>query len=149
MPNPDFIYQTQKNLLYTIRAAEGSTLFKHNFVLEKSTSSNIDTLEDGKLSCAYVVSCLLAIHRLIDRPHATVTTTLEKMEHAGWRKSDTPVPGAVVYWPVVEEHGHIGFYLDDDTYMSNSTAKGVPALHGRVMADGREPTAFYVHDALL
>lgn len=148
MPNPDFIYQTKENLLYTIRAAVGSQLFKHNFVFEKSTGTHLDTLQDGRLSCAYVVSNILVMHNLIDQPHATVVTTLKKMEEAGWYTADTPVPGAVAYWQSVEENGHIGFYLGDDEYMSNSTKRGFPALHGAKLDDGREPEVFYIHEAL-
>lgn len=148
MPDNNLIRQVFKNYMYSVRASVGSELFRHVYVINKHTQLEQDTLQDGKLACAYFVSCILTLHGLIDKPHSTVRTTLEKMKEAGWTKAKEPVPGAIVYWPSQEEHGHLGFYLGAGECMSNSTSKHVPVQHGLTLSDGREPSAFYVHNAL-
>lgn len=148
MPDNNLINQSLKNLLYIAHAAVSTTLFKHIFVIDKRTGKEFDATQGGELSCAYFVSTVLTMCGLIDRPHATVTTTLDKMQQAGWRKTDTPTLGAVVYWPSVQEHGHIGFYIGEGKCISNSTAEHVPVEHGLTLANGSKPQAFYTHDLL-
>ncbi|HSW81639.1 MAG TPA: NlpC/P60 family protein [Candidatus Saccharimonas sp.] len=139
---------TQQNLLHIAHAAVGSNMFKHIFVTDERSGKTFDALKGGELSCAYFVSTALAMCGLIDHPHATVATTLKQMHAAGWRKVAKPTPGAVVYWPSVEEHGHVGFYLGDGKCISNSTAEHLPVEHGLTLSNGSEPEAFYMHDLL-
>lgn len=148
MPDKNLIRQTLKNLLFIARSAVDSTLFQHIYVTDTRAQKEFDALQNGELSCAYFVSTALVMCGLIDAPHATVQTTLKKMTEAGWHRIDAPVPGAVVYWPSAEEHGHIGFYLGDDKCVSNSTQKRTPVLHGLTLANGSTPEAFYTHDLL-
>lgn len=148
MPDSNLKPLVLKNLLHVVNAAVGIELFKHLYVADIKAGKEFDAMQNGNLSCAFFVSTILTMLKLIDRPHATVDTTLKTMEQAGWRKANTPVVGAVVYWPPSAKNEHIGFYLGDDTCVSNSSAKGVPVKHSLTMADGRTPTAFYVHDSL-
>ena len=148
MPDKNLLRHTQQNLLHIVRAAVDSTMFQHIFVTDVRSGKTFDALKNGELSCAYFVSTALTMCGLINSPHATVATTLQKMQDAGWRKVDQPTPGAVIYWPSVEEHGHVGFYLGDGQCISNSTDRHVPVEHGLTLTNGSEPEAFYMHDLL-
>ena len=114
-----------------------------NFYLVDENGNEFDATENGGKSCAYMVSSVLYVFKVIDGPHVTVKSTLREMEKAGWQKVTKPTKGAVVHW--VE---HIGFYLADDFVVSNSSSTGVVARHKLVMDDGREPLGFYVHPKL-
>lgn len=149
MPDPNLKPQTLKNVLHVARAAEGSAMFQHLFVKNVKTGQEFDALDGGDLSCAFFVSTVLTMAQLIDRPHATVETTLQKMQEAGWRKATEPSAGAVVYWPGKDQaHSHIGFYLGDNECVSNSSTDRKPKIHGLTLADGRQPECFYVHNSL-
>lgn len=126
----------------------GVELFKHLFVVDDK-GEKIDVTEDGKLSCAFVVSSILALFQLIDRPHATVGSTVEATKRAGWVETKTPVEGGLVVWPEAEGHPHIGFYIGDDKCVSNDTKLGVPSLHGLTMRDGRKPEYYLTHQSFL
>jgi hypothetical protein len=149
MPNPDLTRQTKKNLISIINASVGSDIFRHIFVKHKD-GHEFDATDDGDKSCAYHTSGVLALVGLIDRPHATVATTLEKMAEAGWTETKDPVPGAVVLWPENnEEVQHTGFYLNNEAYVSNSSYEKRPAAHGKSLKDGREPIKYFSHPELL
>lgn len=148
MPNSNFIHQRRKNYLSMVSALPNTEMFKHMYVFDKQTKKQLDTLENGRLSCAYVVSCVLALHGFIDRPHATVQTTIQKMLEAGWHETNNPLPGSIVRWPSKEEHGHIGFYISSEMCISNSAEQGVPVTHALALSDGRVPELFYTHDIL-
>lgn len=109
MPDSKIHKLLRKNLLYTIRTAEGSELFRHIYVKDEQ-GREFDALNDGELSCAYVVSAILAVYGLIDRAHATVETTLREMQTAGWLPAKDATPGAVVYWPAGAD-GHTRRFL--------------------------------------
>lgn len=148
MPNPNLTRITKDNLLHLIEASVGSKMFQHIYVTDVD-GKEFDATDGGDKSCAYHTSGVLALVNLIDSPHATVATTLEKMTEAGWVECSDVVPGCVVLWP--ERNGgleHTGFYLEDDKYVSNSSYKKVPALHGKALKDGREPINYYSHPEL-
>lgn len=148
MPNPDLTRRTKDNLLHAIKASVGSTMFQHIYVADKG-GNEFDATDGGDKSCAYHTSGVLALVGLIDRPHATVQTTLDKMAEAGWSETQKPVAGCVVLWPagsgLLE---HTGFYLDDQTYVSNSSYEKVPAQHGKALKDGRQPVKYFTHPKL-
>ena len=148
MPDPNLTRLIRKNLLFSIQAAEGSDLFRHVYVRDK-TGREFDALNDGELSCALVVSGLLALHSLIDRPHSTVVTTLTKMAEAGWQPTDAPHPGDIAHWPADSGgHRHLGFYIDTEKYLSNSMTVHHPVIHGQTLSDGRKPDGYYTHSLL-
>jgi hypothetical protein len=148
MPSPDLQRLVLRNLLTSIRSAVGTELFRHLYVRDKQTGREFDALDDGDNACAYVVSGILVLHGLIDRAHATVATTLKAMTDSGWYKVTEPLPGAIAYWP--DDHdAHIGFYVGEGVYMSNSSKERVPILHDKTLYDGREPEAYFIHPELL
>ncbi|HSE61096.1 MAG TPA: hypothetical protein VLA88_02260 [Candidatus Saccharimonadales bacterium] len=148
MPDPNLIRQRRKNYRTAIEGVVGTNLFRHIYVVDKRDGREFDALEDGQGACAYVVSGVLALHGLIDRPHATVQTTVEKLLEAGWRETKKPVWGDIVHWPAHNDHMHIGFYIDRQTVVSNSVLQRTPIKHHPKLHDGRLPVAYYTHDML-
>jgi hypothetical protein len=148
MPDPHIIRLAKKNYLYAIEAVVGSNLFKHMYVRDTRTNDEFDAMTDGDKACAYMVSSVLALHGLIDHPHATVPTTIDKMVAAGWRKTDSPRWGDVIIWPSRDGHMHIGFYINEHVCVSNSSQLRVPIKHALQMQDGRQPAEYYTNDIL-
>ncbi|HEY9663012.1 MAG TPA: hypothetical protein V6C65_31595 [Allocoleopsis sp.] len=136
-----------KNLLNTIHGVVGSKLFQHLYLLDDS-GQETDVYKGGQRSCAYVVSGVLVLNDLMERVRATVHSCLADMESMGWYKTDKPVPGSVIHWPADESgHEHVGFYLDDQTAMSNSDTLCVPELHG-IVRKNLQPIAYFTHPDL-
>lgn len=148
MPDNNLIKLVRRNLILSLRASVGTTIFQNFYVRRKSDSKELDTMEGGELSCAFYVSSMLAIYGLIDRAHSVVETTVARMQEAGWRETKVPRPGAVAVWPAYQGHEHIGFVLDVDEYISNSLTKRTPHLHEQRLPDGRMPKAYYWHPVL-
>lgn len=141
MPNTDIARIVSKNYQSFIEALPGSNMWRHLYVSDQN-GNEIDITQDGNKSCAYMVSSVLCIFKLIDQPHATVKTTLEHMTESGWQKIEKPVKGAVVHW---EEH--LGFYLADDFVVSNSSSSRTTSRHGLVH-NNNKPLDFYIHPDL-
>ncbi|MFA5736570.1 MAG: hypothetical protein WC893_00140 [Candidatus Paceibacterota bacterium] len=146
---------TLKSFLAVIEASVGTEMFRHLYA--KVDGEEKDILEDGKLSCAFYVSSLLAIFGLIDRLHATVNGTITALEKAGWEKTDDLKPGCVIVWdkPLDNSHNHqhIGFYLGNEMAISNSTEKKIIAKNHYTYGDKdqlsyREILAIYNHSDL-
>ena len=134
--------------LATINNLPGTELFQTLYVTSEQ-GEVVDVSEDGRLSCALVVSRLLTIFQLIDRPHATVGSTVRATEKTGWAKSDSPTTGGLVVWPPLDGHAHIGFYIGDGKCISNNADLGVPSVHQLTMKDGRKPEFFLTHGVFL
>lgn len=117
--------------LAMINNAVGSQMFKNGYAEFDGVKK--DVVNDGELSCAIFVSSILKIFSLIDEPHATVKSTVVKMEAAGWQKTEELKPGCVLVWEekVIDgqPHFHIGFYVGDNEAVSNSTEAKVIAKH--------------------
>lgn len=143
MPSSNFIRIVPKNYHSFISALPGSNMWRHLYVSDQE-GNEIDATEDGNKSCAYMVSSVLCIFQLIDKPHATVKTTIEHMELSGWQKIEEPIKGAVVHWDE-----HLGFYLAGDFVVSNNSQVGYIARHGLIMDDGRKPIDFYIHKDII
>lgn len=148
MPDNNLQRLTRKNLLYIVHNLVGTLIFKHIYVRDKRTGREFDALDDGSGACAYTVSGVLALVGLIDHPHATVATTIERMQEAGWTKTGTPEPGDVVQWAAHNDHMHMAFYIGNDHCIGNATSEQKPQEYSLTLPDGRKPIAFYTHSAL-
>lgn len=120
--------------LAAIENSIGSGIFRNLFY--KVNGKTIDVLEDGRLSCAVFVSSLLFLFGLISGRHATVASTLEDMQRAGWRRMKRPRRGAIILWDFEKysdgtrgKNRHLGFYLDSETAVSNSSSRGRITQH--------------------
>ena len=148
MPDPNLQRLVHKNLMYSIRTIKGSELFKHIYVRDKRDGHEFDAMDDGSGACAYTVSGVLALHGLIDHPHATVATTVKHMKEAGWVETKDPQPGDVVQWAALNDHMHMAFYIGDGRVIGNSTKGRKTDEYGLTLDDGREPIAFFTHPEL-
>src|SRR3989338_1393657 len=136
----------KKNYLTQIEnSAKGENHLFRNFYIEKQGEIE-DSLEDGRNSCAVMVSYILysfnslleflGKKRWIRFIHMTVISTEKDMIENGWHEIKEVKPGAVIIW---EEkigrwdnllHRHIGFYVGDCMAISNdSKGKGFPFRH--------------------
>jgi hypothetical protein len=138
--------QKYKNYMATIQALPGSQIFRHVYAVNDD-GQELDIMDDGDVSCAYVVSVVAHMFGWIDGSHATVKSTLRELQNSGWRETDSPKPGDIILWPANSSgNEHIGFFLGDGRAISNISAQHVPGEHSLTMSDGREPTAFYTRD---
>lgn len=146
MPDSNLLKLRRKTMIATARAAVGSTMFQHMYVRDKQTREEHDTMQGGELSCAFFVSSILCMFGLLDdSAHSTIATTLAKMKERGWYEIDEPIAGAVVHWPANDVSDHLGIYVGDNRYVSNSYARRTPIEHGSRLSDDRDPDAYYWH----
>lgn len=117
--------------LAAIKNSLGSKLFKSNFF--KINNKKKDLLRNGELSCGFYVSSILYLFKLIKDIHVTVDGTIKDLEKSGWRKITKPKPGAVIVWEGLTEnnetHKHIGFYINNNMAVSNSSKNKIIAKH--------------------
>lgn len=136
----------KKNYLAMIRnAARGENHMFRNFYLQKD-GVEIDALDNGKISCAVLVSSVLYLHNQllealgelswIHFVHANVPSTTKDMLECGWYEIGEPRPGAVLLWEArlgVDDrlmHEHNGFCVSPTEAVSNdSKGTGFPILH--------------------
>ena len=135
----------KKNYLTTIEnSVKGENHLFRNFFVDKEGEIT-DSLEDGKNSCAVMVSYILySFNSLLDflgkkhwikSIHLTVASTEKDMIENGWHEIDDLKPGAVLIWEKKdghngEPHNHIGFFMGGEEAISNdSRGTGFPHRH--------------------
>src|SRR4030043_6705 len=105
-----------ESYLQMIKNSIGTKMFR-NLYLEIS-GKKIDATENGEMSCAFFVSNVLLIWKLISEGHATIKGILEDMKKNNW--VEIPLkdakPGDVIVWEEkLSKKGrirpHIGFYI--------------------------------------
>jgi hypothetical protein len=126
MPDKNLERQIYKSYIKAIENSIDSKIFNSLYVKNLTTNEIYDVMDDGDLSCAYFVSGLLSLFNLIDKPHATVTTVIKKLKETGWQQVADHREGDVVVWEEIfnndgTKHEHIGFALDNNDAVSNST----------------------------
>ena len=146
MPSPLQLLPVQ-TYLSMIRGSVGSQAYRHLFAMIDERP--VDIIENGALACAFFVSHILLLFRLIKEPHTRVVGTIRDLEASGWIKTETPHEGALLVWEVAEEagslHPHIGFFMKNNEAISNSTEQGVPVTHHWTYNDTRKVEAIYTH----
>ncbi len=117
-----------------IENSVGANLFRNLFF--HINGEIIDVLDDGDLSCAMFVTSILHPFGLIQEIHTTVNATIEDLEASGWHEISEPREGAIILWGFKKKddgtqgkHRHVGFYIDQETAISNSSSERVPARH--------------------
>ena len=111
-----------------------------------------DVTLNGGLSCAFFVSSVLTILKLIKEIHITVAGTVRDLENSGWVEIQEPRVGAVIVWKVFDSgdgdpHPHIGFSLGEDEVISNSKEYGYPIKH-KIDHRDREVEKIFWHEKL-
>lgn len=149
---PGIVLLPHENYLSLVRGSVGANLFRHIFATVDGARR--DLTEDGNLSCAFFVSCILALVGRIDAPHSTVVSTVRAMEAAGWvRVETTPQAGDILVWePALQggrvPHSHIGFAVGGERAISNDYATGTPSEHHWTYEGARRVEAIYRHPTL-
>lgn len=152
----DMSVDLAKSFLSFLKRSAGVPLFQSFFVVNKNGKSQ-DVLQKGILSCAFFVSSILVVFRLISRVHMTVKSTEKDLKRHGWKRVKVPRPGAVLVWEskMFDDgpHAHIGFYLGNKKAVSHSTKERVPVIHHWTFGSkGKKPvrqiTAIYLHPSV-
>lgn len=145
----------KKNYLVMIEnAARGENWMFRNFYAEVNGKKR-DILGGGRWSCAVFVSSILYLNKLIGDIHANTDSVEKDMIKNGWRKVKELRPGAVIFWEkrIAEDdkasHGHNGFYIGNDTAISNdSRGAGFPHKHHSTYNGARKIEKIYWHPVL-
>lgn len=146
-----------KSYLQTIINSVNSEQYKNFYVVDTESNDIIDVLQDGNLSCAVFVSNILhmfsGLTKLINGPHATITSTIKDMQNNGWYETSELKIGAVIHWEKVDfgitgYHEHIGFYVGNNKAVSNDYELGKISLHGHDFDGTRKIEKIFWHDSL-
>lgn len=132
MSSPKVVPLLYQNHLALIKNSVGTNLFRNLYA--QVNGKKKDILRNGELSCAFFVSSILLLNKLVGEVHATVAGTIKDLEKSGWKKIRRPKIGSILVWeekqfPDNEIHRHIGFYLDKKQALSNSAKLGYPVIH--------------------
>ncbi len=115
-----------------IKNSVGSKIFKNLYMSVDGVKTDIT--ENGNLSCAFYVSSILLITKLIKSPHATVDGTVRDMLENDWVEINEPKTGCVLVWEKTDfggghMHKHIGFFVGGETAISNNSKTGEICEH--------------------
>lgn len=132
MEKPKPVRDYKRTLLSMVEGSVGSGIFK-SFWVETPEEGSFDSMDNGRLSCAFYVSGMLSILGLCDGVHGTVNSTIADLVESGWQQVDEPTPGDIVHWvPNTDEETilqHIGFYVGENSCISNDWQTGTPQKH--------------------
>lgn len=135
----------KKTFIKFVRNSVGSKMFRNLYL--SLDGNTFDATEDGELSCAFYVSSLLVIFKLIKNVHGTVKSTEKDLEESGWIKAGNPVPGSVIIWEPLanDKHAneHIGFYVGREKAISNSSIKKKITIHNWTYDNTRKIKVIY------
>jgi NlpC/P60 family len=147
----------KESYLAMIHNAVGTNLFRNLYALVNGEKNDI--VKDGVRSCALFVSSILNQFHFIDStiaPHAGIAGLEKNMKNSGWRITDTPQPGDIIFWePKLQAdatNSHIGFFIGNDQAISNDWQTRMPIKHHMTYGtneDGtpvRAITAIYTRD---
>lgn len=115
-----------------IRNSVGSKMFRNFYV--KINGKKKDIMRNGDLSCAFFVSSILVLFKLIKDGHGTVNLTAEDMKKSGWKIIKKPKIGSVIIWEKIvfenrESNRHIGFYIGKNMAISTNSETGLIYKH--------------------
>ena len=130
-----------QNYLETIKASEGSKMFRNFYVLNDNKKRDI--LKNGQLSCARYVSSILKLFDLISETHVTIDGTTKDMFNNGWKLTEKLTPGNVLIWErritsSGEIHPHNGFYLGANKAISHRDEKCLPVVHHYTYGESKD-----------
>lgn len=129
---PKIICLGLDSYLAFIKNSVGTKSFRNFYALVDGKKTDI--LKKGDLSCAFFVSSVLVIFKLIKEVHTTVDSTIKDLQNSGWQKIKRPKVGCVLVWESKADkngsaHRHVGFYLGQGQAISNNSKLGSPSSH--------------------
>lgn len=118
--------------LAVIKNSVGSKLFRNFYA--RVNGKKMDIMRGGELSCAFYLSSVLSLFKLIKAVHGTVDSTVRDLQELGWKIIRKPKIGGVLVWDKViykngETHKHLGIYIGHNQAISNSSKLGYPVKH--------------------
>lgn len=116
--------------LAVIKNSIGSNIFRDIYGLVNNKKVNLTN--NGDLSCAYFVSSILLLLKLITDIHLTVDSTVTDLKNNGWKKiaNRKISTGDIIIWAGKNNHKHIGFYVGNNQAVSNdSKSKKIKKHH--------------------
>lgn len=118
--------------LAVVKNSINSKMFRNLYA--KVNGKKTDITDNGNLSCAFFVSSILYMFRLIREMHATVNGTVRGLIEFGWTEIEKPKVGCILVWKETDFgkgdlHKHIGFYIGQNKAISNDYKKGFPVEH--------------------
>lgn len=139
-----------KNYLAFIKNSVGSTAY-HN-ILVTINGQEFDIALNGQRSCAYFVSSALRSFGLCSDIHATISGTENDLLANGWEEVPAPVLGSVLIWEKKfqgdMENLHLGFYMGNNTAISNDWITHMPIEHHYTYDDTRRIIKILWHPKL-
>ena len=139
-------------------AEKGENWMFRNFYVEDRGETK-DILKNGGLSCAVFASSILYLFNSlfgflgknpwIGFTHANCTSTEKDMLGHGWMEIKELRVGAVLFWEVLDDEPHMGFYMGNDEAISNaSNDSGFPRKHHYTYNGTRKIEKIYWHPLL-
>lgn len=138
--------------LAVIKNSVGSNLFRNLYA--KVNGKRTDITRNGELSCAFYVSSVLLLFKLIKEGHATVDSTVRDLKKSGWKEIKKPKIGSVIVWGKVDfgnkdSHKHIGFFIENNKAISNISELGYPGEHHYTFGGKRKVELILWNDKIL
>jgi hypothetical protein len=115
-----------------IKNSVDSKIFRNFYA--KVGGKKKDIMRNGDLSCAFFVSSILVLFKLIKNGHGTVRSTVEDLKKSGWKIIKKPKIGSIIVWEKIvfkngESNMHIGFYVGKNTAISTNSNTGLVYTH--------------------
>jgi hypothetical protein len=137
MSDQNIIILKKETYIKAIENSVGSRIFNSLFVKFSNSGEIKDVLDNGNFSCAFFVSSILSLFKLIDSPHSTVATVQRLLkESPDWRLVDINniEAGDVIVWKKVtfeddSQNAHIGFAISGIDAVSTNDKTRVVSRH--------------------
>ncbi len=133
MPNPVVKILVKKSYLAMVRnAAKGENyMFQNKYALVNGVEQDIT--DGGSLSCAFFLSAVLYINKLIKDMHANMAGLEKDLEASGWVQISQTREGAVVVWEPRAP-------LKERSYEPTQLHAGISVGGGRVVSNASSST---------
>ncbi len=142
----------KQTYLAVIKNSVGTKMFRNFYIKGKGVKS-IDVMRGGEVSCAFYVSTILNIFKLIKAVHGRVDITVNDLILSGWKKTKDLKVGSVIIWHKFDfgdgdPREHIGFYIGHHQAVSNDYKKRCPVIHDLTYHGQRKIKSLYWHKKL-
>ena len=126
----------KETYLRMIENSIGTKQFSSIIVKRNGSDETEDILQNGNYSCAFFVSSLLTICRMLKEPRTTVKGVRENiLSSPQWEEIYSEVsPGDIIFWEKVKfdngsENEHVGFAFNSHEAISTSDKERMVVRH--------------------